>query len=268
MLLRDSLGLVVVDFLRAEQRFAGRTAVVTGAARGIGEAVARGLALEGADVVLADIDQRAQEVAETLVAEGHSAVWIECDVANEMNVAETMDRAAQLYGAPSVVVSNAGVSEVKKPLHEIDMTMWGHVMDVNLNGTALTLKYALRQMVDDPSGGDRAVVAMSSILGLVGQSESGPYSAAKAGVANLVRSAGVTYAAQGIRVNAVAPGYVETDLTRQLSPTVMRRVTDRQPIGRLGTVREVSEVVLFLASEAASFVTGVVWPVDGGYTAV
>ncbi|MFB9073164.1 SDR family NAD(P)-dependent oxidoreductase [Citricoccus parietis] len=129
---------------------------------------------------------------------------------------------------------------------------------------ALSMKHALRHMDAQGSG---AVVAVSSILRLVGQTNSAPYSAAKAGVANLVRSAGLEYAPTGIRINADAPGYVETPLTAGLDESVRSQMTARQPIGRLGTPEEVAEVICFLASDAASFVTGAVWSVDGGYVA-
>ncbi|MGM7666743.1 SDR family NAD(P)-dependent oxidoreductase [Microbacterium sp. A93] len=254
--------------------FAGRTAVITGAAGGIGAATARMLAARGATVVIGDVDERAADVVAEIEAAGGRALFVRCDVTDEDSVAGLMDAAAGLGGDAGgsgnvdVLVANAGIAERKGPLHELDLDHWRTVLDIDLTGVALSMKHALRHMAAADAGRrSGAVVALSSLLGLVGQAGSAPYSAAKAGVANLVRSAGLGYAPTGIRVNAVAPGYVETPLTAGLDESVRSQMTVRQPIGRLGTPEEVAEVICFLASDAASFVTGAVWSVDGGYVA-
>ncbi|MFB9073144.1 SDR family NAD(P)-dependent oxidoreductase [Citricoccus parietis] len=232
------------------------------------------MAARGATVVIGDVDPRAEDVVAEIEAAGGRALSVRCDVTDEDSVAALMDVAAKFGGSAGgsgsvdVLVANAGIAERKGPLHELDLDHWRTVLDIDLTGVALSMKHALRHMAAADDGrGSGAVVAVSSIIGLVGQAGSGPYSAAKAGVANLVRSAGLGYAPTGIRVNAVAPGYVETPLTAKLDESVRSQMTARQPIGRLGTPEEVAEVICFLASDAASFVTGAVWSVDGGYVA-
>ncbi|MGT2463565.1 SDR family NAD(P)-dependent oxidoreductase [Sinomonas atrocyanea] len=188
-------------------RFAERVAVVTGAASGIGEATARLLAAQGAAVVIGDVAEGAHDVARALRDDGHRALFVPTDVTEEDAVAALMDRAASEFGALDILVANAGIAEPKAPLHELDVAAWRRVVEIDLTGVALCGKHALRHMV---AAGRGAIVNVSSILGAVGQPNSTSYSAAKAAVANLTRSAAVTYAACGIRVNAVAPGYADT----------------------------------------------------------
>lgn len=247
------------------EAFADRVAVVTGAASGIGEATARLLAGRGAAVVIGDVAEGADDVARSLRDAGHRALWVRTDVTDEDSVAALMDRAATEFGSLDVLVANAGIAEPKAPLHELDVAAWRRVVEIDLTGVALCGKHALRHMVAPGSG---AIVNVSSILGTVGQRNSSSYSAAKAAVANLTRSTAVTYAASGIRVNAVAPGYADTPLVAALPGDVRSSMAARQPIGRLARPEEIAEAIAFLASDAASFVVGTILAVDGGYTAV
>lgn len=244
--------------------FSGRTAVVTGAASGIGAAIAEMLACRGARVMIGDISEQAQQLAEELAAVDLQVAAIPTDASNEEDVESLMEHATETFGGLDILVANAGVAEPKAPIDDLDVVRWRQIIDINLTGTALCFKHALRHM---RSAGSGSIVAVSSILGLVGQARSTSYSASKAAIVNLVRSTGLTYVHDGIRVNAVAPGYVDTPLVAGLDESVRAKMVERMPNGRLGTPGEIAEVVCFLASDAASFVNGATWSVDGGYVA-
>lgn len=246
------------------QPFEGRTAVVTGAASGIGAAIAEMLARRGAKVMIGDISEQAQQRAEEMAAAGLQVASIPTDASNEDDVEALVDHAAATFGGIDILVANAGIAEPKVPIDDLNVDRWRKIIDINLTGTALCFKHALRHM---RSAGSGSIVAVSSILGLVGQARSTSYSASKAAIVNLVRSTGLTYAHDGIRVNAVAPGYVDTPLVAGLDESVRGQMVERMPNGRLGTPEEVAEVVCFLASDAASFVNAATWSVDGGYVA-
>lgn len=246
------------------QTIEGRTAVVTGAASGIGAAIAEMLARRGAKVMIGDISEQAQQRADDLAADGLQVAAIPTDASSEEDVEALMDHASTTFGGLDILVANAGIAEPKAPIDDLDVARWRQIIDINLTGTALCFKHALRHMRSVGSG---SIVAVASILGLVGQARSTSYSASKAAIVNLVRSTGLTYAPDGIRVNAVAPGYVDTPLVAGLDESVRGKMVERMPNGRLGTPDEVAEVVCFLASDAASFVNAATWCVDGGYVA-
>ncbi|AND94009.1 MULTISPECIES: SDR family NAD(P)-dependent oxidoreductase [Bradyrhizobium] len=243
----------------------GKVAVITGAGSGIGAAIARLFAVEGAKVLLGDLAEGGAALAAGLAADGHAAGFQHVDVTDEASVAELMQAAVTLFGRLDILVANAGIPERKSPIHELDLVDWRRVIDVDLTGVAICNKFAAGIM---RATGGGAIVNMASILAHVGQENSNAYSAAKAAVVNLTRSVALTYALQGIRANCVSPGYVDTPLLAKLPEATRQAMLVRQPIGRLARPGEIAEVVAFLASDKASIITGACVNADGGYTAI
>ncbi|MEW9673029.1 SDR family NAD(P)-dependent oxidoreductase [Ammoniphilus sp. 3BR4] len=241
-----------------------KVAVITGAGSGIGEVTARLFVKEGAKVVIGDISDSAKVVVEDLRNMGRDALFVHCDVTDEASVQNLMETAYGTYGKLDILVANAGVPEKKGPVHELVFEDWQKVIDINLTGVAITNKYAVKQMLRNKGG---AIVNMGSILAHVGQANSTVYSATKAAVVNFTRSLAITYAQQGIRINSVSPGYIETSLIAQIPAEIRREMVGKHPIGRMGKPEEVANAILFLVSDKASFITGASLAVDGGYTA-
>lgn len=232
-----------------------KVAVVTGGSSGIGLATIQKFTAEGATAVSADVTAPADD----------GVAFIKTDVTDEQSLQAMVDQVVSQYGHLDILVANAGVAEQKAGVADIDMANWNKVIAIDLTGVVLTNKVAVAQMVKQGSG---SVVNMSSILGVVGAAKSQAYSAAKAGVANYTKSQAVTYAQQGIRFNSVAPGYVATPLLKTLPPEVTGPMVGKMPIGRLAEPAEIANVIAFIASDEASFVTGATINVDGGYTAL
>jgi len=232
-----------------------KVAVVTGGSSGIGLATIQKFTAEGATAVSADVTAPADE----------GVAFIKTDVTDEQSLQAMVDQVVSQYGHLDILVANAGVAEQKAGVADIDMANWNKVIAIDLTGVVLTNKVAVAQMLKQGSG---SVVNMSSILGVVGAAKSQAYSAAKAGVANYTKSQAVTYAQQGIRFNSVAPGYVATPLLKTLPPEVTGPMVGKMPIGRLAEPAEIANVIAFIASDEASFVTGATINVDGGYTAL
>ncbi|ANE45952.1 short-chain dehydrogenase [Paenibacillus swuensis] len=240
-----------------------KVAVITGGASGIGLAAARLFAQEGAKLVIGDTSDEGQQVVNTLMREGHEAMFVYTDVSKEAEVRGLMEAAVSRFGRVDVLFANAGIGEAS-PADEVPLEKWQRVMDVNLTGVFLSDKYAIQQMMKQGGG---VIINNASILGHVGQNGVTSNAAAKGGVVNMTRSLGVTYAKEGIRINAVCPGYVETPMLADASEPERRALEEAHPIGRLGRAEEVAKAVLFLASDDASFVVGSSLMVDGGYTA-
>jgi NAD(P)-dependent dehydrogenase (short-subunit alcohol dehydrogenase family) len=243
----------------------GKVAIITGAGSGIGAAIARLFAVEGAKVVLGDLAESGAALAAGLTADGRAAVFQHVDVTDEVSVAALMQAAVTQFGRLDILVANAGIPERKSPIHELDLADRRRVIDVDLTGVAICNKFAAGSMLATGGG---AIVNMASILAHVGQENSNAYSAAKAAVVNLTRSVALTYARKGIRANCVSPGYVDTPLLAKLPEATRQTMLTRQPIGRLARPEEIAEVVAFLASDRASIITGACINADGGYTAV
>jgi NAD(P)-dependent dehydrogenase (short-subunit alcohol dehydrogenase family) len=239
-------------------------AVITGAGSGIGEATARVFVREGARVIVGDMAESAKTIVDDIRKNGGEAIFVRCDVTNETSVENLMNTAFETYGRLDILVASAGIPEKKAPVHVMAIEDWQKVINTDLTGVVLSNKFAIKHMLKNEYG---AIVNMGSILAHVGQANSTAYSAAKAGVVNFTRSQALTYAQQGIRINSVSPGYIETPLLAKLPKEVTDAMIEKQPIGRLGKPEEVANVVAFLVSDKASLITGASISVDGGYTA-
>ncbi|HEN3635880.1 TPA: glucose 1-dehydrogenase [Yersinia enterocolitica] len=247
--------------------FKDQVALITGAASGMGLATANAFAAAGASVVMADISEEAVKAAAAALNDaGYKALGIRCDVANIDEVKAMVDHAVATFGRIDVAFNNAGVQSPVAETALADPEDYDFVMDVNLRGIWNCMKYELIQMKKQGSG---AIVNNSSLGGLVGIAERGIYHASKHGVVGLTKSAGLEYAPQNIRVNAICPGIIETPMVSGMlesQPEAMAELMKDVPIKRLGRAEEIADAVLWLCSPASSFVIGHALPVDGGYT--
>ncbi|MFQ5665390.1 MAG: SDR family NAD(P)-dependent oxidoreductase [Candidatus Binatia bacterium] len=242
----------------------GKVAVVTGGASGIGAATALKCAAEGARVVIADIQDGSRIVAAAR-EQRHDIVFRPTDVSVSSEVKALMRWSAVQRKRIDVLVAAAGVSgggtAATADYSDAD---FDRVIAVNLKGVFLSMKYAIPEMLRSGGG---AIVSIASVLGLVGMPHTPAYSAAKGGVVQLTKVAALEYASRNIRVNCVCPGTIDTPMVQRVPATGRQELRNRQPIGRLGTAQEIAAAVVFLASDASAFTTGVALVVDGGYTA-
>lgn len=254
------------DNQSSTQRLSGKVAIITGASRGIGAATARLFAREGAAVVLASRNtEELSWLASDIAGEGGTALAVATNVADADATEALVARTLATYGQLDIAVNNAGVALGNKPLTEVSEEQFDQTIAVNLKGVFLALKYEIPAMLASNGG---AIVNMSSTVGLVGSGAGiAPYIASKHGVVGLTKAAALEYAPWHIRVNAIAPGTTATSVNEHWigNPAIKERITAAIPMGRIGEAQDVAEAALWLCSDASSYVTGVVVPVDGGY---
>jgi NAD(P)-dependent dehydrogenase (short-subunit alcohol dehydrogenase family) len=248
-----------------ENDLEGKTALVTGAASGIGRAVAMLYGQHGASVMLSDIDEmQGRQVAAELTAAGANVRFYRADVGDAAQCQQLVQATVDAFGRLDVACNNAGITGELSLTADYSLEGWHRIINVNLNSVFFCLKYELEVMLKQGSG---SIINMSSILGQVGTPTLAGYVTAKHGVVGLTQTAAQEYAAEGIRINAVGPGYIDTPLLSGFSGETKAGLVALHPIGRLGKSEEVAELVVWLSSDKASFVTGAYYPVDGGYLA-
>jgi NAD(P)-dependent dehydrogenase (short-subunit alcohol dehydrogenase family) len=247
--------------------YAGKVAFVTGAGSGIGRATALAFAREGASVVVSDISERGNQETVRMIEElDERALAVRCDVTRTGDVKAALDRTVETFGRLDVAFNNAGVEQEEAATAQLAEEVWDRVIDIDLRGVFLCMKHEIPLMLEQGGG---AIVNTSSGAGVKGFPMGAAYVAAKHGVIGLTRSAALDYAQANIRINAVCPGIIETQMMDRVTgdtPEGRQQVISQEPIGRMGKPEEIAEAVLWLCSEAASFVVGHAMVVDGGQT--
>jgi NAD(P)-dependent dehydrogenase (short-subunit alcohol dehydrogenase family) len=248
--------------------YTGKVVFVTGAANGIGRATALAFAREGASVVAADVsEQRNQETARLIEELGGRVLAVTCDVTRKEDVSSALDQTIKAFGRLDFAFNNAGIEPRKPaPIAEYEEEEWNRIIDTDLRGVFLCMKHEIPLILKQGGG---AIVNTSSGAGIIGIKNSSAYTAAKHGVIGLTRSAALDYAAQNIRVNGVAPGYIATPMMDRFTGGTAKgreTVISEEPVGRMGTPEEIAAAVLYLCSDGAGFVIGHTLVVDGGQT--
>ncbi|BAV05236.1 NAD(P)-dependent dehydrogenase, short-chain alcohol dehydrogenase family [Filimonas lacunae] len=249
-----------------EKQFDGKVALVTGAGSGIGKSTALLYAAQGAKVVVSDINEaHGQAVVEEIKGKGGDAFFIKADVGNATDCERLVKETVKQYGKLDVACNNAGIAGESNLVGDVDINNWNKVININLNSVFYCMKYEIEAMLANGGG---SIVNMASILGQAGFANSSAYVAAKHGVVGLTKTAGIEYGTKGIRINAVGPGFIKTPLLKESPDSSLEdALVPLHPIGRLGEPEEVAELVIWLTSDKASFVTATYYAVDGGYLA-
>ena len=243
------------------RNLANRSVMVTGGASGLGKAIVERFLAEGALVLATDRDA---EALSALPTRPHLQT-LSCDVTDAPAVRAAVSHVVKLFGKLDVVVNNAGIGPARTPLHEANIDEWHRIIDVNLSGVFYGMKFGIEQMLGQDSRG--TIVNIASTGGMVGVPQMPSYTAAKGGLVNLTRAAAIEYGPVGIRVNAVAPAAVITPLLRRMAGEAADDIAKANPLARAVTPEDIAAAVAFLASDDASSISGVILPVDGGYTA-
>ncbi len=246
-------------------RLKDRVALITGGARGIGRAIALLYAQEGADVVVADVNmEEAEKTSLEIQAIGRKSMALTMDVTDYAKVEEALNKILDKFTKVDILVNNAGITK-DNLLLRMSQTEWDAVINVNLKGTFNCLKAASRIMLKQRSG---KIVNIASIIGIIGNAGQANYSASKAGIIALTKSAAKELASRNINVNAVAPGFIQTEMTAKLPEELKQKMKEQIPLDRFGSVEDVARACLFLASEESSYITGQTIVVDGGMVMV
>lgn len=251
------------------KNYAGKVAFVTGAGSGIGRATALAFAREGANVVVADISEQGNRETVRMIEEeelGGRALGVKCDVSKVENVRNALDKTIETFGRLDIAFNNAGIEYTIKPAAEITEEEWDRIIDIDLRGVFLCMKHEIPLMLKQGGG---AIVNTSSGAGVKGFKGGAAYVAAKHGVVGLTKAAALDYAQSNIRINAVCPGIIDTSMMQRFSggtPEGRQVVIAQEPVGRMGTPDEIAATVVWLCSDAASFVVGSAMVVDGGQT--
>lgn len=246
----------------------GKVALVTGGGSGIGQETAILYAQHGATVVVSDINENGgNETVDRIRQIDGDATFVAADVSDPAQCEQLIQKTLHVYGRLDIAFNNAGIGGESNAVADMSIEGWKKVVDINLNSVFYCMKYELQAMKQ--SGKNKgAIVNMSSILGQVGFANAAAYVAAKHGVVGLTQTAAIEYAAQGIRINAVGPAFINTPLLSHMDENTKQALVKMHPIGRLGEPREVAELVVWLSSDIASFLTGGYYPIDGAYLAM
>ena len=244
--------------------FENKVVIITGGASGIGYATVEAFCQEGAKVVIADLQDNGQSVSDDFNRKGYQTVFFKIDVRNEEENRALVQYAIDKFGSLDIVFANAGIA-ADAPVAELAVDAWKRTIDINLTAVYVLNKFAIEHWLKENKKG--IIVNCGSIHSWVGKHGVTAYAASKGGVKLLTQTLAIDYASKGIRVNAVCPGYIDTPLLKHLGNEVKQKLIQAHPIGRLGRAEEVASVVLFLASDGASFVNGTSVLVDGGYVA-